>query len=424
MSQVPIIAITGTKGKTTTAFVVAEVLQKLGGNVLRVDTTGHYVNGAQHSNLEDSKRIWGLVPTVSPGRYLWEFQTHPDFSENGVAVLETALGSSAGAGLGYREHQVGVFLNVFEDHLGSSSRLKTKADIAKAKEFIFARIANGGTAVFNADDALVVDRLQVLPEKFKINLLPCGLQFDQYDLPSHLQAGGKALTVRDRRVVLLEGDQEHELLDLVRIPWTFEGEFGPSLWNVLMAAAAVLAHVNLTWSDQVRLAFESVRLDPYGGRLTLLQAANGTKLLLDYAHEKVSLAEVAKFAHSMTKTGKVYGVVRIAHDRTDELMLETGRVIGEAFDSCIVYDKIDGYWRKPKVVRSQRFPQVMGYASQKLTEGIKQANPQVERIVREDQAIARAAELAGPDDVVVVIVNDDIHRSVDFVKESFKAEFV
>ena len=96
------------------AFVIVAVLRALGANSLRVDTTGHFINGERKSTLKDSSEIWGAVPTVCPGRYLWEFFVNPELQKNGIAVLETALGSSTSKGLGYFSHQVGIFLNVFE----------------------------------------------------------------------------------------------------------------------------------------------------------------------------------------------------------------------------------------------------------------------------------------------------------------------
>lgn len=420
----PIISITGTKGKTTTAYVVSEALHALSRNVLRVDTTGHYVNGVQKSTLDDSKAIWKLVPTVAPGRYLWEFHADPKLRENGVAVLETALGSSSLSGLGYRVHQVGVFLNVFEDHLGSSPRIQSKEDIARAKQFIFSRIARDGTAVFNADDELVVKSLSVLPKDLGIKLLPFGFDFSQFELAQHLADGGAVITVQDDKLIYRTQDGDEVLADLKTIPWTFNGQFTPSVWNLMAAAAALHAFLG-GWTPELKQAFEAVRLDPYGGRLTLLKAKNGATILADYAHEKISLAEVARLGRTLLgPKGKLIGVTRMAHDRTDELLEETGAVIGNSYDYCVIYEKIDGHFRKPKTVRSNRFPEVVGRTSEIVAKGASSVNEYVERILREDEALERAAALAGPDDVVVVIVNDDIKRSIGFIKESFKADFV
>lgn len=423
----PIIAVTGTKGKTTTVAVIADVLRKMQKNVLKVDTTGHFVNGQRRSTLDDSKRTWRLVPTVAPGRYLYEFFLNPELNRdgNGVAVLEAALGSSASSGLGYRHHEVGVFLNVFEDHLGSSDRLKTQQDIADAKQFIFERIEpEGGYAVFNADDALVVNKVALAPKAAVF--VPVGLTFSAFDITAHLEKGGVAFTVDDaQNIVLRKKDGDTIIARLKNIPWTFGGSFGPSVWNLLSATGALYGYYKGIFPEGISDAIESVRLDLYGGRLTVFRAENGATVIADYAHEKVSLKMVADLARTQVQPeGKVIGVVRLAHDRTDELIHETGVAVGEAFDELVVYEKIDGYWRQPVEKAASKFKQVIGRTSQHFYDGIKEVNENATRILREDEAIAHAAAIAKPEDVVVVIVNDDIERSIGFIKEAFRAEFI
>jgi cyanophycin synthetase len=427
MTPVPIISVTGTKGKTTTVAVIADVLQKLEKNVLKVDTTGHFVNGERRSTLDDSKNVWRLVPSVCPGRYLWEFHANPSLTENGVAVLECSLGSSATSGLGYRYHNVGVFLNVFEDHLGSSDRIQTRADIAKAKRFIFSRIAHEGAyAVFNADDDLVVGELTAIPkEASDITLIPMGLEFSAYKLQPHLDAGGTAITINDKKQIIIKTkDNETVVADLNAIPWTFNGSFGPSSWNLLAAVGALYGYYQGVLPDNFREVLESVRLDRFGGRLTLLESPNGVKVLADYAHEKISMGLVAKLARTqLGPEGRVIGIVRLAHDRTDDLMIDTGKAIASEYDELVVYDKIDGYLRKA-TNKGTRFPQIEGRTSQVFADAIREINPHVTRIVREDEAIAYAATIAKPGDVVVAIVNDDIEQSIGFIQDSFRAEFV
>lgn len=426
MGVVPIISVTGTKGKTTTVAVIADVLQKLEKNVLKVDTTGHFLNGERKSTLDESKAAWRLVPSVCPGRYLWEFHTHPELKENGVAVLECSLGCSGPSGLGYRYHNVGVFLNVFEDHLGSSDRIQTKADIARAKQFVFSRLLHAESyAVFNADDSLVVGSLDALPDARDITKIPFGLSFSAYPVEDHLRNGGVVFTVNEKKEIVLRslaGDTV--ILDLRALSWTFNATFEPSTWNLLAAAAAVYGHFKGELPANIKEVFESVRLDQYGGRLTMLGTENGVRILADYAHEKQSLALVARLAKTQILAGgKVIGVVRLAHDRTDELMRETGRVIAAEYDQVIVYDKIDGHYRKA-TRKGTRFTEVVGRTSEIIATAIKEVNPNVERILREDHAIARAAEIAKPGDVVIVIVNDNIEQSINFIKEIFKADFV
>lgn len=422
MNSNPIISVTGTKGKTTTVAIIADALQKLDRNVLKVDTTGHFVNGERRSTLDDSKTVWDLVPSVSPGRYLYEFHRDNSLKQDGVAVLECSLGCSSLPGLGYGHHKVGVFLNVFEDHLGSSDRLQNKEDIADAKQFIFERLRkDSGWAVFNADDALVTSKLEKVPETCK--LLPMGIKFSHFDVDAHHKAGGISITVDGSDIILSQGNEKTVVANLAAIPWSFNGQFEPSSWNIMAAAGAIIAEHDGQVPAGLKQSLESVRLDPYGGRLTVLKNSDDVTILADYAHEKVSLGLVGDLARSLVKDGgRVIGVVRLAHDRTDELMRETAYEIAPHFDEFIVFDKIDGHWRTPST-RIRRFPEVVGRTSEVFAGALREKTDKVTRIVREDEAIAKAAEIAAPGDVVVIIVNDDIKRSIGLIQNAFKAEF-
>lgn len=419
------ICITGTKGKTTVTAVISEVLEQYYETVLKVDTKGHYINGVQKGTMEESKAIWGLVPSVSPGRFLYELIGKETSS---VAVLESSLGSSTLSGLGYFSHQVGIFLNVYEDHMGSTDRLKTKRDIMKAKRFVFERLSGqGGVAVFNADDELVVEALKFIPSHVKAKIIPFGLGFAYFDLNKHLASGGSAITIKNNQLLLLTEKKEIKVLDVRDVSWTFNANFKPSLYNLMAVFAGLIGLVGGSGVSKIGSLLTVTKLDPYGGRLTLMKSAKGTQIIADYAHEKYSLREVSKLAKNMINNmGKVIGVVRLAYDRTDQSITDTGEFIANDYDKFIVYEKIDGYWRMPKErLRSKHFPkQVVGHVSQVLFNTIVAVNPNTERILREDQAIARAAEIASGEDIVVIIVNDDIERSINFIKDSFKAEFV
>jgi cyanophycin synthetase len=418
------IAVTGTKGKTTVVNLISKALLSLGNNVLQVDTTGHFVNGVRKSTLEDSKKIWGLVPSVCPGRYLWEL-SESSASQSSVAVLECSVGCSTHSGLGYGVHDVGIFLNVFEDHLGSSKRLKTKEDIAIHKSFIFNKISTNGFAIFNADDQLVVGQLHKIPKHLGIQKIPVGIGFEAFDVGSHVSDGGKYITAKNDSIWLIDKNQETKLCDISKLPWTFDGHFEPSIYNAMFVCAGVLGYCNYVMPENFQEVMEGLRMDVDSGRLVVMRAQSGAMVIADYAHEKESLKKVGELSKSLVKPGgKNIGVVRLAYDRTDQLIAETAGVIAESFDKVIVYDKIDGFLRKAKPVRSKLFKQVEGKVSQQIYNASVKVNPDTERIVREDMAVQRAAEIAGENDVVVVIVNDDITKSMDFIKDSFKGEIL
>ncbi len=421
------IAITGTKGKTTVSYLVDNILLALKKNTIRVDTTGHFVNGERKSTLEESKEIWQLVPTVCPGRFLWELKNFTkEERDNTVAVLESSLGCSNPAGMGYRSHDIGVWTNVMKDHLGSTLRLNSRADIADAKEFVFNRIGDDGYAVFNACDDLVCSKLGEIWNKS--TLIPVILDENkiEMDIDKHLADGGVAFVLQGTKILLRNKNEDSLVYDAKDLPWAFEGHYAPSMINLTFAIATIYAVYEGNFPAGLSEIVDKLRLDPYGGRVTVLNAKNGATIIADYAHETESLTSVGHLARLIAdkKSGKTIGVVRLAYDRTNELIDETGQAIGKAFDEVVVYDKIDGYWRKPqKLSGFSRFVQEVGRISGLLSAAVKKTNPNVDTILREDEALEFAAKKAGENDVVVVIVNDNVKRSVDWIREKFEADF-
>ncbi len=421
------ISITGTKGKTTVSYLVDNILMGLKKNTIRVDTTGHFVNGERKSTREDSIEIWQLVPTVCPGRYLWELNNFTNEErDNTVAVLESSLGCSNPAGLGYRSHDIGVWTNVMKDHLGSRPSLNSRADIAKAKEFVFNHISDNGYAIFNACDDLVCGKLTEIWNGSTLIPVITDEKNIQMDINKHLEDGGIAFVFNGTKIMLRNKNGDSLVYDAKNLPWVFDGHYAPSMINLTFAIAAVYAVYESSFPAGLNDVIDKVRLDPYGGRVTVLSAKNGATIIADYAHETESLTSVGHLARLLAdkKGGKTIGVVRLAYDRTDELIDEAGQAVGRVFDEVVVYDKIDGYWRKPKKRTGfSYFVQEVGRISGLLSAAVKKTNPNVETILREDEALDFAAKKTGGNDVVVVIVNDDVKRSIDWIREKFDADF-
>lgn len=416
------IAVTGTKGKTTVVNLIAQffVSAKAYDAVLHVNTTGHFLNGRRKSTLDDSVALTGLVPTVAPGRYLYDLPKGKS-NNNYLAVLECALGCSSVSGMGYSRHEVGIFLNVFEDHLGSSERLKTRRDIFKAKSFVFERIQENGWSVLNVDDRYVMSALNYIkqsPRQYKVILF--GLR--PHEEVQELYPETLYVTVEDGWVVYYNNlGKKRRIVDSKKVVWTFRGLYTPSLYNLMAIVSGIVATRNGQIYSDFSKRLADLRLPEDGGRLTLFESKSGALVIADYAHEKKSLVEIANLAHKLKQPkGNVIGVVRLAYDRTDKLIHETGKAISTAYDHLIVYDKIDGYWRKPRPVKGLKFTQEVGKISEKLASAIRTKNTSVKRILREDLAIQEAANFAKKGDVVVCIVNDDIKRSISFIKKSFR----
>lgn len=424
-----IVLITGTKGKTTVSNLLDAILLRLdiGKKTFRVSTDGYFLNNKQRGTSESSHNIYGFAPTVCPGRYLLDLGSlGREQLDNTIAILETSLGSGNACGTGVDHCDVAVWTNVFEDHLGSSAGLKTRKDIAELKSVVFSQIKEGGYAVFNACDELVCSKTDKINKKAVI--IPCFEEGKEvfYDLDKHLKNGGVALILRETKIVKKTQSGEQVVYDTSQSPLTFEGHFKPSMLNLLLVFGAIYAICDGHFPKGLKDVVDSVRLDPYGGRLTLLKAKRGTTIIADYAHEAESLKSVGELARSIAKEngGRTIAVVRLPYDRTDKQILKTGRIISKAFDEFIVYDKIDGYWRKVnKQPRNPRFVQRVGRIARLLGIAISRRNKNTKVIIREDKAIEYASKNAQGNDVVVIIVNDNIHRSIDWIREKFDARF-
>jgi len=402
-----IIAVTGTKGKTTTVFLIDAILRAMGERTLRVDTEGHYVDGERRSIVEDSKSFWNITSTVCPGRYLFEFMSGELAGIDGYAVFESSLGSSTIKGLGYSYHDVGIFLNVFHDHIGATARIRTQEDIATAKEFVFSSIRPGGYAVYNLDDNLVCSKLDKIPEGVKL------ISFSTLDKRADFY-------LRNRKLYLRGG----VVCDFEKLDWAFNGEYLPLMLNLSFAIVGVFAMLDEKLPEDLNEILRKLKLERYGGRVTLLRAENGARVIADYAHEEESLRSIGELARKLVKgRGKTIGVVRLAPGRPEDIMLRTGEVVGKVFDELVIYDKIDGYFRKPKEQVNPMLREEVGKISEIFARGARAVNPKVTRIVREDEALEYAASVTGKDDAVVVIVNDDIRRSIGFLREFFNAKF-
>lgn len=427
------VAVTGTKGKTTVVNVLSETLQRLGvDEVLSVNTDGHFFNGEQCSTISDSIGTWSMRPTVAPGRYLYEFLKRKKTDEAAdslikrAAVLESSLSSGTTIGTGYAVVSVAVFLNVFDDHIGSSVRtdIKSRKDLAKLKSFIFTRMANDSYAVCNADDVLVVKSLKAIPKDKNPQILYFGLKQNTARLLKKKNTLG-VVTMEGDSVVYHTREGQTTVVSATEVSWTFDGRYEPSVYNLLAVVASVIGYYEGEIPERLREVLSQIHPDARSGRLVRFTCAKDITLIADYAHEGESLCEIALLGRKLTNTdGKIIGIVRLAHNRSDEHIKAVAKAIASEYDHLVVYDKIDGYWNIPDESQQEgkKFPKIAGRTSEVLYDAIVEYGGTVERIVREDEAIERASEIAADGDVVISIVGDDIERSVGFLEKGFDAE--
>ncbi len=403
------IAVTGTKGKTTVVRLLDFVFRQLGDDVLRVDTSGAYLNDERKVSDEESRRLWGFASTNAPGRFLYLLNS----DKSSTAILEcTLFCANEGVGLGYKHHNVGIFTNVFDDHLGSKDDLRTRDDIARKKSLIFKQIAPGGTALYNVDDPYVTEQLSVVPEGIDITTIGITL--------SEAPAKGVYCRVSHEDIAIVQNGVVITSHVLSAFSWLAVGH-EPSRYSLGFVYAALFASLSETDFQKAVEALKTYHYDQDGGRMVEI-VTKGPKIILDFAHEKYSLKALAEYAKSLTEdSGRVIGVVRLAPSRTDELIDDTAEFIATAFDSFVVYDKVDGHWRKPGLVKGyvDRYEEV-GRIANRFAAALHGAGVNAVVRIREDEAIKEAIATATPADVIVYIVNDDSKRSRQFLDDALR----
>ncbi len=316
----PIIAITGTNGKTTTSRLISSVLRHAGRRVGTTSSAGVFINGEQ----------------VIAGDYSGPSGAQRVFQEPGldVGVLETARGGMLLRGLAYETADVGVVTNVSADHLGLHG-VYTVEGLAEVKSLVVRYLRPDGFAVLNADDPRVLAMRDVTPARpFLVTrhaIAP--------DVQAHIDAGGWALTVDDAQDVVFWHDDEQEVLTSLRdVPMTFQGRAPHMVENALCAAGALLG-IGLT-NVEVKAglaAFHNTAKDNRG-RLNVYDY-NGATIVLDFAHNVAGLEQLVSFGRNfLGESGQLTTVIGTAGDREDEVFRGLARVAAERSDAVVLKD--------------------------------------------------------------------------------------
>ncbi len=383
--RIPIAAVTGTNGKTTTTRFIAHILRGKGLRVGMTCTDGIYVDSRRIDTGDcsgpKSARCILMNPAVE------------------AAVFETARGGILREGLGFDRCDVAVVTNVGEgDHLGLNE-IDTVEQLAKVKRCIVDVVPPDGASVLNANDPHCVAM-----EPYSAGKI-CYFALDGSNpvIVRHRHAGGQALFVRDNHIIVAEGSHEEVFMSLDRVPLTHGGHVTFHVENTLAAIAATRAMK--VPDDVIRARAESFAADmeKVPARFNVL-TIHGATVIVDYGHNADALAAlipvISKFPHQSRTC-----VYSTAGDRRDCDMTRQGELLGEAFDRVILYE--DHYLRgrtEGEIIRLFRSGVELGKRVR-----------QIDEIRGADAAVEVALRSAKPGDLILVQA-DTVDETVGFIR--------
>ncbi|MFN7136398.1 MAG: cyanophycin synthetase [Thermomonas sp.] len=378
--RIPVVAVTGTNGKTTTVRLIAHLLRTRGLGVGMTNTDGIYVNGVQIDSGDcsgpRSARNVLMNPLVD------------------AAVFETARGGLLREGLAFDHADVAVVTNIgMGDHLGLNF-ITTVDDLAVLKRVVVRNVAKSGFAVLNAADPVVAAMAAQCPGQ----VIFFAADGDQPVLAAHRAQGGRVVFVQDGDLVAMEGGFETRL-PLAGVPVTHGGRIGFQVDNAMAALAAGWA-LGLDWGV-IRHGLASFNADTGNapGRFNVLPF-KGATVIADYGHNPDAMAALVAAVENLPALRRTV-VISGAGDRRDEDIRQQTRILGAAFDTVILY--------QDACQRGRADGEVLGL----LREGLQGAprTRVVEEIHGEFAAIDRALELLQPGGLCLVLI-DQVEESL------------
>ncbi len=313
--RIPIVAVGGTNGKTTTTRLIAHMVKMKGYKVGYTTTDGVYI--------QNRLLMTGDCTGPNSAEFVLKDPT-VDF-----AVLESARGGLLRAGLGFKNCDIGIVTNVAADHLGLKG-IHTIDQLARVKGVIPETVLPDGYAILNADD----DRVYDMRKNVQSNVALFSMDENSSRIKRHAKNGGLSAVYEDGYITICKGNWKMRVTKAVNVPLTFDGKASFMIQNVL--PAVLTGYIRGFAIEDIKVAIESFIPSPAQtpGRLNMFEFKNFT-VMLDYAHNPAGLRALQKFVEKIEGKPKV-GIIAGIGDRRTEDNMEIGQIAAEMFDEIII----------------------------------------------------------------------------------------
>jgi cyanophycin synthetase len=386
VGRIPIIAVTGTNGKTTTTRLTAHIAKSAGKKVGYTTSDGVYIQNQLMMKGDCTGPVSSTFVLKDPT---------VDF-----AVLECARGGILKAGLAFQNCDVGIVTNVAADHIGLGG-IYTVEQMAKVKAVVPETVFPHGYAILNAEDDLVY----AMKDDLKCNIGLFSMDENNPRIKEHCAAGGLSTVYENGFITIMKGNWKIRVMAAKDIPLTYEGKAVHNIANCLPAVLATYLYRDIS-IDDIKLGLQTFMpgeaLTP--GRLNFFNFKNIT-FLADFAHNPHGLKLLCDFVSKLDYKTKV-GVISGTGDRRDEDIMELGEISAQYFDQIII--------RCDKNLRGRTADEIIGL----LKEGINKVNPAVPTITiaNENEALEYiyANQIPG---ALYTIMCDVVAGALDKIKE-------
>ncbi len=388
-ARIPIIAITGTNGKTTTTRLMAHVCRQVGFKVGYTTTDGVYI--------QNEMMMKGDCTGPVSAEFVLKDPT-VDF-----AVLECARGGILRAGLGFHNCDIGIVTNIAADHLGLQG-IDTIEQLAKVKAVVVESVFPEGHAILNADDDLVYN----MRKDLHCHVALFSMDENNPRITEHCEKGGYAAVYENGYISIMKGNWKIRVDKVVNVPLTFGGKADFNIANCLpVILAAFIRNFKI---EDIRAALQTFIPSPVQtpGRMNMFSFRNFT-VMVDYAHNTAGLAAIGKFL-SRVDAGAKIGIIAGVGDRRDEDTMSLGAEAAKIFDEIVI--------RQDRNLRGRTEEEIINL----MLKGIRGVNPdkKVTVIPHEKEAINDTIKHA-PKDAFIVICSDVVPDALEQIQQ-LKAE--